>query len=97
MPSTQPLLIRCSIALMMIGRRVARCAGCFRERFQPGSEGAGDPPVEQRDRSRGFQAGTEDCAELFFHLIRPPDPAAGTFHLGELCGLGVGEVFGVLE
>ena len=76
---------------------VAHCACRFGERFQPGPEGPGDPPVEQRDRSRGFETGGEDRPELFFHLVRPPDPATRTFHLGELCGLSDGQVFGVLQ
>lgn len=71
--------------------------GGLDERGETGSLCAGTPPVKQFG---GFVAGEvagEDRPELFFHLICPPDPAAGPSDLGELGSLGVSEVVGVLQ
>jgi hypothetical protein len=47
---------------------VAHRAGRLDERFQPGSQGAGDPTVERADGVDWFETGGEDRPELFFHL-----------------------------
>src|SRR5207248_2146427 len=55
------------------------------------------PTVEEDGRLLPTEVAGQDGPELLLHLVGPPDAAPVAADAGELGGLGVGEVLGVLE
>jgi hypothetical protein len=70
-------------------------SGEFHERRQPGPTGPLQPTIEQATRCGGGEL--VDLAQLFLEQVRAIQVGVGLLDRGELRGLAVGEIFGVLS
>ena len=64
---------------------------------QPGSAGAGGPPVDEFAGLGGVEVAVEDFPEGFFQCVGAPDVAAAAFEFAQGGGFVAGEVAGILE
>jgi len=71
--------------------------GHLDEGFQAGALGPGTPAIEEGGRLVPGQVTGQDGPELLLPLVGPPDATPVATDAGQLRGLGVGQILGVLE